>query len=582
MRGRFQSRVWLGLAVLLMGVAGRAAAQDLMARAFDLERRGSYEEAARVYRGILSSRPGDLGALLGLERALTPINRLPSMIPEVRAALIHTPGSPPVFSIALRTYAVAGLSDSLPRLVDRWSRAAPGDETPFREWASSALQNRDRATAQLAYRTGRERLGRPDALAAEIAQLAVAEQDWTTAAREWASATRQLPGYRTSASASLAPAPDAARKPVLEALDAVGGVEAIRIAVDLRVRWGDPLGGLDQLIGIMPPQPAQRIEILQAFLEQARNGDTPPYRRAQARALEALGELWSAPAQRGRFRLDAARAYSDAGDLSSARRLLALVAGDTTSNRLVASDASAALVDLLVREGNLELAERQLHAAEPALGVDQFLGLRRAVAMGYARAGMPERARVLLATDSTVEASALQGWIALYGGELTAAVEHWRLAGPFAGTRAEATYRASVLAMLQRIEDDSLPILGRAFQRLARGDTLGAASTFDSASARVPIDRGGAEMLERSGELYAAAGRTLEAERLLRAAIHPSAPGASSAALLELGRLLSATGRSQAAVTELERLVLEYPASALVPQARRLLDAIRNTIPPST
>jgi hypothetical protein len=181
----------------------------------------------------------------------------------------------------------------------------------------------------------------------------------------------------------------------------------------------------------------------------------------------------------------------------SARRLLTLVAADTISNRLVASDATAALVDLLIREESSEQAERQLGLAD-ARGDEHHL--RRAVAMGFARAGMPDRARGLLAADSTVEASALQGWITLYGGDLKGTVDQWQQAGPFAGTRAEATYRAAVLAMLQRIEDDSLPILGRAFQRLARGDTLGAAITFDSASARLPIERGGAEMLWRAGE----------------------------------------------------------------------------------
>jgi tetratricopeptide (TPR) repeat protein len=556
--------------VVLMLLAGRLAAQDLMARAFELERRGSYEEAARVYRGILSTRPGDLGALL---------NRLPAMLPEVQGALAQSPVSPPVFSIALRTYAATGLFDSLPRLVDRWSRALPGDETPYREWASAALQNRDRATARLAYRSGRERLGRPDALAAEMAQVAIAEQDWTLAAREWAHATEQLPGYRTSASTTLAQAPDVTHAAVLGVLDDEGRVEATRIAVELRVRWGDPLGGFAQLAGVMPSQVAQQIEVLQSFLEQARAGDTPPYRRAQALALEALGERWSIAAQRARFRLDAARAYGEVGDLVAARRLLALVAGDTTSNRLVASDASAALVDLLIQEGNLEEAARQLSSAERVAGVDEFLRLRRAVAIGFAKAGMTDRAAALLATDSTVEASALQGWIRLYGGDLKGTVERWQEAGPFAGTRAEATYRASVLAMVQRVEDDSMPMLGRAFQLLARGDTLEAAGTFEAAAATVPIDRGGAEMLERSGELYRDGGKPLEAERLLRAAIHPSAPGASAAALLELGRLLVATGGMDAAVTVLERLVLEYPGSALVPQARRLLDEIRNAIP---
>jgi tetratricopeptide (TPR) repeat protein len=567
------------LTVALMGLAGRVVAQDLMARAFDLERRGSYEEAARVYRSILSTRPGDLGALLGLERALTPINRLSAMLPEVQRAIAQRPVSLPAYSIALRAYAAAGLFDSLPRLVDRWSAAAPGDESPFREWASAALQNRDRVTARLAYRTGRDRLGRPDALAAEMAQLAIADQDWNLAAREWVRATEQLSGYRTSASTALAQAPEPARAGVLNLLDGLKSVEATRIAADLRVRWGDPLGGFDQLLGVMPPHPGQQIDLLQAFLEQARHGDTPPYRRAQALALEALGERWSIPAQRARFRLDAARAYGEAGDLAASRRLLTQVAGDTISNRQVASDAEATLLDLLVKEGNLEEAARRLPEAERAIGVDDFLRLRRAVAMGFAAAGSPDRATALLVADSTVESSALQGWIRLFDGDLKGAVEQWQEAGPFAGTRAEATYRASALAMVQRIEGDSMPVLGGAFQLLARGDTLAAARAFETASGQVPIDHGGAEMVERSGELYRALGNTAEAERLLRAAIHPAAPGASAAALLELGRLFAASGRSDAAVTALERLVLEYPTSALVPQARRLLDELRNAVP---
>jgi hypothetical protein len=569
----------IALTMALVGLSARVAAQDLMARAFDLERRGGYEEAARVYRSILTVRPGDLGALLGLERSLTPMNRLPEMLPEVQRAMAQRPVPLPAYSIALRAYAAAGRYDSLPWLVDRWSAAAPGDESPFREWASAALQNRDRVTARAAYRAGRERLGRPDALSAEMAQLAIAEQDWDLAAREWARATEQLLGYRTSASTALAQAPEAARAGVLHRLDGLKSMEATLIAVDLRVRWGDPLEGFARLIGVLPSQPGQQVDLLQAFLEQARHGDTPSYRRAQALALEALGERWSSAGQRARFRLDAARAYAEAGDLADSRRLLTQVASDTSSNRQVAADAEATLLDLLVREGNLEEAAGRLAEARHSVGVDELLRLRRAVAMGFAAAGSTERAMALLLADSTVESSALQGWIRLFVGDLKGAVEQWQEAGPFAGTRAEATYRASALAMLQRIEGDSLPLLGSAFQLLARGDTLAAARAFEAASGQVPIDHGGAEMLERSGELYRALENRPEAERLLRAAIHPAAPGASAAALLELGRLFAAAGQADAAVAELERLVLEYPTSALVPQARRLLDELRNAVP---
>lgn len=576
---RCLGRLLVGLILALAVRPAPVAGQDLMARAFDLERRGSYEEAARVYRGILAGRPGDLGALLGLERALTPINRLPSMVPEVQSALAQGGVSPTVYSVALRTYAAAGLADSLPRLVDRWSRAAPGDETPFREWAAAALQNRDRSTARLAYRTGRERLGRRDALAAEMAQLAVQDQDWPTAAREWVRAAEQLPGYRSSASATLAQAPGPDREAVIGVLDGEPGAEAGRIAADLLVRWGDPLAGFARLSGSLPTPRPQQIEQLQTFLEQCRASDAPAYRRAQAMTLEALSERWTLPAQRARARLDAARAYADVGDLSAARRLLALAAADTASNRGIAADALVTLIDLLVREGSLGEATRMLAGAEGSTSVDDFLRLRRSVALGWASRGEIERGVALLAGDSTVEGSAALGWIRLYGGDLAGAVTHWRDAGPFAGTRAEATYRAAVLAMLQRVEQDSMASLGSAFRALAAGDSMLAAERFEVAAREASIDHGGAEMLVRAGQLLGAAGRPVEAERLLRAVVHPGAPAASAAALLELGRLLMATGRREAAVQELERLVLDYPGSALVPQARRLLDEIRRGVP---
>jgi len=54
-----------------------------------------------------------------------------------------------------------------------------------------------------------------------------------------------------------------------------------------------------------------------------------------------------------------------------------------------------------------------------------------------------------------------------------------------------------------------------------------------------------------------------------------SAPAAS----LALGRLLLETDRAAAAVQVLEQLILSYPESALVPQARRTLDQARGAVP---
>jgi len=563
----------------LLAFSRPVAGQDALSRAYDLERRGSYAQAAEIYRTVLKTRPAELSALLGLERSLTPINRVSEMVPAVQAAVATNPSAPAIYAIGVRVYTSAGLADSLPRLVDLWAKASPGEETPYREWAAAALQRRDRATARRAYQLGRERLGKPEALAAEIAQLAITEEDWPTAAREWARAVRQLPGYRSSATTTLGQAPGRAHPDVLKALEREPGAEAGRIAVDLRARWGDPVGALNALMRILPAAPPQQIDALQAFLEQVRADATPPYQLAQARTLEALADRWVNPPQRARYRLDAARAYVAAGERASARRMLGRIAEDGSSGPAVAAGATGTLIDLLLSEGKVEDASAQLERFKATLAVDEYLRLRRGVAARWAQTGAIARAESLLAPDSSVEAIALLGRFRLYAGDLKGAVDLWKQAGPFAGTREEATERTALLALIQPIGPDTVVALGEAFRTLDRGDSLTAAKEFEQLSGSLPPDAGRPEVQLFAGRLYAAAGRVLDAERLLKSAASKDAPATAAAALLELGRLYLGAARGDEARQALERMILDYPASALVPQARRLLDQARSAVP---
>lgn len=556
-----------------------ALAQDQLSRAFDLERRGSYAQAAEVYKNVLKVRPGELSALLGLERSLTPINRVREMLPAVQAAVVANPRAAAIYAIGVRVYSAAELPDSLPRLVELWARATPGDETPYREWAAAALQRRDRATARRAYQLGRERLGKPDALAAEIAQLAITEADWPTAAREWTSAVRQLPGYRSSATTTLGQAPERARAEILRALEKESGPEAARIAVDLRARWGDPLGAFEALVRLLPANPPQQIDALQAFLEQIRTETTAPYQQAQARAMEALADRWVNPPQRARYRLDAARAYVAAGDRGAARRMLTRIADDAAAAPGVAAGATGTLIDLLVSEGKVEEASTQLEQYRAALPVEEHQRLRRAVAARWAQSGEIARAEQLLAADSSVEAIALLGRFRLYAGDLKGTSELWRQAGPFAGSREQATERSAVLAMLQPIGPDTVVPLGEAFRMLDRGDSAAAAKGFEQVAGTLPPDAGRPDVGLFAGRIYAALDKAQDAERLLKAAVTKDAPSTAAAALLELGRLYLDHDRRDEARQTLEAMILEYPNSALVPQARRLLDQARNAVP---
>ncbi len=158
--------------------------QPGMTRALDLERRGDYPGAVEAYRAVLRTRPADISALLGLERSLLPLNRSGEILPLIRSALASRPRNSAVYGVALRAWAAAGQPDSVRRVAERWARVAPMEETPFREWGAAELARQNRAGARTAYLQGRERLGRPDALAPELAQLALADGDYEAAMRE--------------------------------------------------------------------------------------------------------------------------------------------------------------------------------------------------------------------------------------------------------------------------------------------------------------------------------------------------------------------------------------------------------------
>ncbi len=575
-RSRLRAPALAGLSLLLPLIL--AAQQEGISHAFDLERRGSYAAAAESYRASLRTRPGDVAALLGLERVLVPLNRDDDILPEVRAALAANPKSGAVYGVALRAWAAAARPDSMRAVAERWAQAAPGDEAPYREWGAAALQRQDRAAALEAYRTARARLGRPDALAAEMAQLAVRDGDFAAALREWIPAVRRVGGYRVTAVSTLSLAPAELRPALLETLGRESDFTARRLEAELRVRWGDPLGGLAALASALPPSRAAGVDALRGVLDQLRGQRSRESLQAQAQALEAIAERSTEPAA-SRTRLEAAQTYSAAGDLESARRMLAGLSQDGGGPESVSSGAAATMLALLIGDGKLEEATRRLEELRPTLPTDEYADLRRRIAAGWIRHGNLGRADSVLAADSSIDGLALLGRIRLYRGEISGAVEAFKAAGPYAGERAEATRRTTLLALLQPIEADSLAALGDALWRLERGDTAAAASALEQVAATLPPARGGAELRLLAGRLAAAEGRSGSAERLYRAAATPEAPGTAPAAELALAELLVRERRRDDAVALLEHLILTYPESALVPQARRLLDQTRGGVP---
>jgi hypothetical protein len=576
--GRLGRSAVAGLALAGLTPAMLGAQDPAMSRAFELERRGNYAAAADAYRGVLTSKPGDPAALLGLERALLPLGRSAEIVPDVEAALAANRSSGPVFGVALRAWSAVDEPDSIRAVAERWATAAPGDETPYREWGAAALSRRDRAGARVAYQRGRERLHQPDALAPELAQLAAADGDFAGALREWLPAIRRLPGYRVTAVSTLSQAPDSIRPTLFRQLERESDFSARRLEADLRARWGDPLGALETLQGALPEDRAQALEALRGLLDQLRLRPGRESRMATGRALELIAER-SPDAERSRLRLEAARAYTAAGERDAARRMLTGIADDRSAPGTIASGAATTLVQVLIAEGKLDEAAARLAEHRRDMGGEEYASLRRRLALGYVQAGDLARADSAIVGDSTVDGLALSGRIRLYRGDVAGAIERFKAAGPYAGERAEATERTSLLAMLQPIEADSIPALGQALLQLERGDTSKAVAGLERVATDLPPAQGGAEVRLLAGRLAAAAGKPADAERLFKEAASGDAPGTAPAAELALAEVMIDQHREVEAVAQLEHLILTYPASALVPQARRLLDEARGAVP---
>ena len=152
-------------------------------------------------------------------------------------------------------------------------------------------------------------------------------------------------------------------------------------------------------------------------------------------------------------------------------------------------------------------------------------------------------------------------------------------AGETSPTAHRATARTALLALVQPIEADSLPALGAALLTVERGDTAGGLGALDKVAETLPHERGGAEVRLYAGRVARAAGKTGDAERLFRAADVASAKATAPAAELALAGLLLDLERPKEAADVLERMILGFPDSALIPQARRLLDEARGAVP---
>jgi len=577
---RCVARLVLGIALAV--APGRLARSQTIGQGFELERAGQFEQAASIYFATLRADPTNLSALLGLERVLPGLNRLPELVPVAQRAALASPGNAALRAVLLRTYVGINEPDSARAVARRWAAAAPRDEAPYREWAMALDDQRRHDAARAVLLDGRRALGRPGAFGIELAALSERAGDWEGAAREWAAALEGASVQLPNAASELAQAPEARRERIAALLTAGDPPPLVRrLAGELLLAWG----GAERAWAVFAPSvaapSADAAYAVRRFADLAAAQGSPEARRVRALALARYAEL-APDAMAVRARADAARAFLAAGDREGARAVLEQVARDSSAPAEAQALAQAALVQTLIEGGQLDEAARRI-AGDTRLGDEDRTTLRLRLVRARIAAGDLDRAGAMLARDSSVEALALKGWIALYRGRLKEAWQLFLDAGPYAGDRREATDRTAMLALLQQVPGDTFPELGGALLTLARGDSVSAVAGLRLAATRLP-GTGRPDLLLLAARVAARLGpeQQLAALALCDEVVRTGGTGAAApAAELEWARLLERRRQTTDAIQHLEHLILSYPGSALVPEARRALERAKGAIPKS-
>jgi tetratricopeptide (TPR) repeat protein len=548
----------LALALALRPAAAQSTAA--LVRALDLESRGRPAEAAVAFRAALGTRDM-IPALLGLERAYSELGRTDSLVAIVDSIGRAHPTEALVQNVRLRTLITARRDAQANAAFREWVRATPNNVAPYRDYAGLLLDAGRLAQADSVLRSaiadGQGRRG----VAVMLGRLNAARSSWTAAASAWRAGVEEEPYQVQAAVFALAPAEDASR----DAVRSILGAPPVRrrpreVLAGLELGWGAPAAAWNALSELSPDTGA-----VASWLEFAERAD----------GIEAwipAREAWRA-VLRTKCDPDVALRAADAsirgGDPSTALVVL--------DNRSCPADggtrrrtAVALRVRALALAGRAEEASTVLAASGDVLEQSQREALASAIAWGWVRKGDITRARVTMGSALEDDTTGVLGWLALYEGDLATARRTLRASG------APSRDAVGALALLSRTRADRAPGVGRSFLLLARGDSAAAAAAMESASNELadatPV------LLMLAARIHIARGDVVRAEPLWRRIVegYEQSPEAAEADL-SWAKSLASRGDTAGARTRLEHLILTYPSSALVPQARRALDQIGGT-----
>jgi tetratricopeptide (TPR) repeat protein len=534
-------------------------------KALDLEAAGKYKDAVPLFRSALHTSAA-VNALLGLERVYAELGWSDSLIAPVEALIAANPREETYRTVQLRTFESLGRTVDVKRAVDAWVHDIPGSVSPYREYARLLLQKNRATAADSVLAQAKQVLGTTKDLQLEIAQARAAQGQWIESARAWRQALLTADYLEQAAAYALAPTPSSSRAQIRDVFLALPiEVPSRRALADLEATWGSPADGWNALKDL-PPDSASA----EAWSEFAKRAESEDRWTIAREALESALRWKHTP----ELAIRAGTAAMNGGDPAAALRLAPL-ADARADSALIAKSYLPLHARALAALGRPSEAERLVTVYDRFLTPAGHNSLIRTIAWGWVRTGDMSRARAALsATGADGDSSDAAGWLALYEGNLKTARTLLR------GGTESSPELALALGLVARLKADSAPDIGKAFLALAKGDSIGAATQFvASAEKNVPVR---SLLLLTAAQIHAKAGRDADAVALWQRILaqekdSPEAPQAE----LEWARLLRRKKDLAGASTHLEHMILTYPQSALVPQARRELELVKSSIPPS-
>jgi len=549
------------LAPPLRLAAQESPAAPLVSKALEAESSGKNREAIAAWRGALDAG-AVLAGVLGLERVFSVMAQEDSMLVLFDTIIPRHPREWQLRAAQLRTFATLGLDARAARAFADWRALSPNEVIPYREYARVLLYNGRAASADTVIRLATEALGSTRALVLEVAQMRAALGLWKESAEAWRDVMAAEQYYEQATVFSLGPTPVAARDAVRAVLSrAPPDLASLQSLALLEVGWNAPRNGWTALQSL--PVSDTVVSLWRQFADEVERA------RAWTTARDAFVAIHAARPD-AEIALRGAQAALRADDAPTALRLARSAAPLLDEPRRHV-DVLPIELDALARLGQAREAEGVLARAKPVIGEDGARLHARIIAWAWIRAGDIGRARLALADAPLSAEDAVAGWLALFDGDLKTA----RLA--LRNTEVPGQDVVSALSLLNRTRLDSSAVLGMAFLALARGDSTQASRRFEAAAVDVP--EGAALLLTLAARIETA--RRAEERALTlwrRVAEEHKTSGEAPEAQLEWARSLRRRGDVKGAREHLETLILDYPDSALVPQARRELDALRGAV----